>query len=400
MSTWETYPFPKTIVKTKIGRANQINSSEINSSGRFPVVDQGQAYIAGYSDDESKVIKNGLPVIIFGDHTRCFKYVDFPFILGGDGTKVLKPNGELFHPKFFYFSLLSLDIPSRGYNRHFTLLKEQKIPHPEFDEQKKISIVLSTGQRAIEQQERLIELTTELKKALMYKLFTEGLRGVPQKQTEIGPVPESWQVVPLEEVLIHKIVDGVHKTPNYIESGIPFITAKDIIDGEICFDECRYISAKAHEQLTRRVKPEKGDVLITKVGTVGNTAIIDFEQEFSIFVQIALLKPSYNMIVPEYLYWMLQSDAVQYEIMANAPQSTMKFIGVQKLAKVKIPCPSIQEQKEISEVLDAVKLKKKNSKAKRDKLTDLFRTLLHQLMTAQTRVHDLGELEDLTSKGV
>ena len=79
-----------------------------------------------------------------------------------------------------------------------SLLKKLLIPLPPLPEQRKIAGVLGVVQRAIEQQERLIALTTELKKALMQKLFTEGLRGEPQKQTEIGLVPESWEVVPLE----------------------------------------------------------------------------------------------------------------------------------------------------------------------------------------------------------
>jgi len=181
---WPCIEFPAAIEKAVVGRENQILSAEIEPSGRFPVVDQGQAFIAGYSNAEERVIREGLPLVIFGDHTRCLKYVDFPFILGADGTKVLKPRAELFDAKFFYFALLSLDIPNRGYNRHFTILKERKVPRPEKDEQRKIAGVLGLVERAMEQQKRLIVLTTELKKALLHQLFTQGLRGEPQKQTE------------------------------------------------------------------------------------------------------------------------------------------------------------------------------------------------------------------------
>jgi type I restriction enzyme S subunit len=185
--SWDCIEFAKAIRKAKIGRNQQIFSSDIKAIGRFPVVDQGQEFIAGYSDEEHKVVRDDLPLVIFGDHTRCVKYVDFPFIIGADGTKVLKPDTELFDPKFFYFAVLGLNVPNRGYNRHFSLLKEKFLPRPAKNEQRKIAAVLGVVQRAIEQQERLIGLTTELKKALLHKLFTEGLRGEPQKQTEIGP---------------------------------------------------------------------------------------------------------------------------------------------------------------------------------------------------------------------
>jgi type I restriction enzyme, S subunit len=80
-------------------------------------------------------------------------------------------------------------------------LSGAKVPLPPLPEQKKITHILSTVQRAIEVQERIIQTTSELKKALMHKLFTEGLRNEPQKQTEVGPVPESWEVVPLADVI-------------------------------------------------------------------------------------------------------------------------------------------------------------------------------------------------------
>jgi len=147
---WQEISFPDTLSKNRVGRNNQINASEIQPTGKYPVIDQGQDFIAGYCDDGTKVITDGLPLVIFGDHTRCFKYIDFPFILGADGTKVLKPKSELFDPKFYYFALLSLDIPSRGYNRHFSLLKEKKVPRPGFEEQRRIAHVLSTVHNAIE----------------------------------------------------------------------------------------------------------------------------------------------------------------------------------------------------------------------------------------------------------
>ncbi|MEI6568526.1 MAG: restriction endonuclease subunit S, partial [Verrucomicrobiota bacterium] len=159
MSDWATCAVPESLIKNKIGRQYQIPAKDIDEFGRFPVVDQGQEFIAGYCDDQSKVIDFDLPLIIFGDHTRCFKYVDFPFVLGADGTKVLLPKKELYDPRFYYFALLSLKLPSRGYNRHFKVLNECKIPLPPLPEQKKIAHILSTVQRAIEEQERIIQTT-------------------------------------------------------------------------------------------------------------------------------------------------------------------------------------------------------------------------------------------------
>ena len=177
MSAWSTCEVADSFAPTRVNRQHQIPAKDIAAEGAHPVIDQGQSFISGYCDKADKLIDFDLPLIIFGDHTRCFKFVDFPFVLGADGTKVLSPRRDLYDPKFYYYALLSLNLPSRGYNRHFKLLKEQKIPLPPLPEQKQIAHILTVTQRAIEAEERIIQTTTELKQALMQKLFSEGLRG-------------------------------------------------------------------------------------------------------------------------------------------------------------------------------------------------------------------------------
>jgi type I restriction enzyme S subunit len=115
----------------------QIKREDYQTDGEFPVVDQSQEFIAGYSDEDNLVYSGNLPVIVFGDHTRIFKYVDFKFIQGADGIKVIKPNEEIVTPKFFFYLMSKISVPSRGYNRHFSILKKQKyplIPKPKQDQ--------------------------------------------------------------------------------------------------------------------------------------------------------------------------------------------------------------------------------------------------------------------------
>ncbi|MBW4513382.1 MAG: hypothetical protein KME64_44040 [Scytonematopsis contorta HA4267-MV1] len=88
-------------------------------------------------------------------------------------------------------------------------------------------------------------------------------------------LPDSWCWAKLDE-LMKKIVDGTHHTPTYIKNGIPFLSVKDIRDGQIFFQQCKYISQEEHEQLSQRCHPEYGDLLITKSGTIGRCAIIWF----------------------------------------------------------------------------------------------------------------------------
>ena len=251
--SWPSIGFPEAVRKTKVGREKQILSADIQPSGRFPVVDQGQAFIAGYSDVEKRVIRDDLPMVIFGDHTRCVKYVDFPFILGADGTRVLKPKEDLFDPKFFYYAVLSLDIPNRGYNRHFTVLKEKTVPRPDKGEQRKIAAVLGVVQRSIEQQERLLQLTTELKKTLLHQLFTQGLRGEPKKETDIGLMPQSWNPIPLGaccDILSGPLsyTDFLKMTPSDEDDAVECMGVK-VSDMNLPGNESRFVTANQVKRL-------------------------------------------------------------------------------------------------------------------------------------------------------
>ena len=116
---------------------NQIQSKDVLKDGKIPVVSQGQNLIDGYSNETEKVINN-IPVIMFGDHTRNVKYIDFPFIIGADGTKFFKP--ILCNKYYIYYliTFISLKLRNRGYARHYSLLKEEWLPLPPLAEQKRI----------------------------------------------------------------------------------------------------------------------------------------------------------------------------------------------------------------------------------------------------------------------
>jgi type I restriction enzyme S subunit len=115
----------------------KVLSSEVVASGRFPVVDQGQLFVRGYTNNEESVIRIPGPVVIFGDHTRELKYIDFDFVAGADGTKVLRPTGV--NERYFYWCLRNFRLESRGYARHYQLLLEQAFPLAPFAEQGRIA---------------------------------------------------------------------------------------------------------------------------------------------------------------------------------------------------------------------------------------------------------------------
>ena len=137
---WKWRAFP-VAVKNISAKSYQIKSSEVLRDGALPVVSQSKQRIDGYSNNKSKAIPTELlPIVIFGDHTRVTKYVNFPFIVGADGTKLLRPIHEDLTPEFLYFfvQFMSQQIRDRGYSRHFQFLKSTFVPIPPKQEQIRI----------------------------------------------------------------------------------------------------------------------------------------------------------------------------------------------------------------------------------------------------------------------
>jgi type I restriction enzyme, S subunit len=213
---WRVVRFDQAIARAT--RVPKVKQSDYQPIGLVPIIDQGQSFIAGYTDKVSPY-KDNLPVIVFGDHTRVLKFVDFPFVAGADGTQVLIPDSTLFDPLFVYYALSTIEIPSRGYNRHFSLLRESSLPLPPLDEQRAIASVLRTVQRAKEATEGVIAALRELKKSLMQHLFTYGPVPVTERErvalqeSEIGPLPAHWRVVRLGEVA--EVRGGTAFPPEY-----------------------------------------------------------------------------------------------------------------------------------------------------------------------------------------
>lgn len=143
------------------------------AEGRFPVVDQGQQLVAGFSDDAKLLCKVPAPVIVFGDHTRALKYIDFPFVMGADGVKVLRVR-EGWDPKFVFHCLRFCDIPSAGYSRHFKFLKEVRLPQPPLDEQRRIGAILDQAGALRDKRRQALAHLDDLTQSLFLDMFEEG----------------------------------------------------------------------------------------------------------------------------------------------------------------------------------------------------------------------------------
>jgi len=174
-SKWHEAEYKNTLSSIS-AKKYQINSSEYLSEGKYPVVDQGKQLVIAYSNEKHKVLscpKDG--VIIFGDHTRELKYIDFDFVVGADGTQVLTAINNN-STRFVYYQLGMKQIPNTGYNRHFIFVKEMSFLLPPLSEQIAIAEVLSTADHEIDLHNRQLEELKLQKKALMQLLLTGMVR--------------------------------------------------------------------------------------------------------------------------------------------------------------------------------------------------------------------------------
>lgn len=159
-------------------------------------------------------------------------------------------------------------------------------------------------------------------------------------------LPNGWEWVRLNE-LCSQITDGVHSTPAYTLTGIPFLSVNNLKDNKISFEGCKRISPVEHQQLIKRCKPEQGDVLLGKVGSIGVCDVIATEAEFSIFVQLALIKPLQKFVNSYYIKQSLLSETVKEQIFSGSAGSALQYIGIGKIQMLVIPLPPLEEQKRI-----------------------------------------------------
>ncbi len=202
------------------------------------------------------------------------------------------------------------------------------------------------------------------------------------KRTEIGIIPVDWSIDKLSN-LTDKITDGTHKTPTYMEEGIPFLRITDIQKSEINWNHVKYVSQDEHNELIKRCKPEKGDILYSKNGTIGIPKIIDWDKEFSIFVSLCLIKIKkdsdklYNKFLEKYL----GSDSCLNQIRLRAKQGTVTNLHLEEIRELAIPLPTIKEQQKISVILSSLDEKIENADNLIEKTKELKKGLMKMLLT-------------------
>jgi len=184
---WSLASFANTFDDTTAGN-EKLQSSQFLKAGKIAVVDQGQSQIAGYSDDVSIAYRGKLPAIVFGDHTRIFKFIDHPFVLGADGVRVLTPKPKV-NPLFAFWHCKLLNIPSAGYSRHFKYLKEKSFICPDEALQNRFSDLTQTVMSQIAVLEKAAAKVEQIFSVLLDNAFS-------------GQLTAKWREAHMKELLV------------------------------------------------------------------------------------------------------------------------------------------------------------------------------------------------------
>ncbi len=344
----------------------KLNTSEYLVDGKYPIVDQGKNKIVGYTNNDAAVLYN-LPAVIFGDHTKEVKFINFPFAVGADGVKILDSDElEKTYLKFVIENAVKY-LPDLGYSRYFSELKNVVIAFPSKAEQKAIAKILSTVDAVIHTTEILIAQKELRKKWLMQQLLTGKKRlkefGGEWKKLGAGDVFKS-------------------------------VTKKGFADEEL-------LSATQDRGMIPRTMLE-GRVTMPTTGTegfklveVGDFVISlrSFQGGLEYSYYRGLVSPAYTVLKPKkpineefYKQYFKSYDFIGHLAIAVIGIRDGKQISYDDFCTVKIPYPSIEEQTAIAQVLQAADKEISLLKLKAEKLREKKKGLMQQLLTGKIRV--------------
>jgi len=324
----------------KVPKQKQVKSKDYHSSGKYPIVSQEKELISGYWDDESYLFKHGKPVIIFGDHTKEIKYIDFDFVVGADGTQILSPKDDI-NAKFFYYALLATPIRTLGYARHFKLLKQKSFLIPPLPEQRAIVARLDSAFAQIDS----LKANAEKQLSEARKLF--------QKALEEAMTPkEGWEEKTLKEVSQIAGDYGLNVSSKPFD-GIRYLRITDITDwGDLNDDK---VSAKVDSD-KKQEELEEGDILFARTGaTVGKTLV--YRKEFGECLYAGYLiryRLKKDCVLPRYMHYITHSKEYYDWVSTNQEAAAQPNISARKYNLLPIHYPSLETQHSIVAHLDSL----------------------------------------------
>lgn len=282
-------------------------------------------------------------------------------------------------PDYLYYALKSalLELQSKTHGstmKHVVRgdFEGTQIYLPALSEQRHIVDLLSRADGIVRLRREAQKKAQQLTPALFLDMF-----GDPQSNTQ------KHQVVPLN-TLCHKIVDGTHKTPAYVSSGIPFVTVKNIVTGQIDLSDTKFISEREHLELIKRANPEPGDILVSKDGTIGLPCLVQTDRVFSIFVSVALLKVRHDLVDSAFLASQFKTGGVQKQIRDGTRGVAIRHLHLRDFKTLQMILPPLPLQREFRHRVTEIRALEGQQDAALVKAEATFNSLLARMFSADS----------------
>lgn len=250
----------------------------------------------------------------------------------------------------------------QGQNIDYEKLSRSVIPLPPLEEQNAIVRFLDYTDRRIKRyiraKQKLIKLLEEEKQAIIHQAVTRGLNpDVPMKPSRVewlGEFPYDWEILPLKRWVSTKITDGPHETPVFYDDGVPFLSAESMVNGHFDFNHKRgYISFEAHDIYTKKCHPRLNDIFMCKSGaTTGKVAIVETNQDFSVWSPLALIRVDKSRVLPHLLYFILQSNYIQSQIQTTWSYGTQPNLSMAAMERILVAIPPFDQQLNLLDYLN------------------------------------------------
>ena len=304
--------------------------------GKYEIVQQGNEPIIGYAKGSPCFDYEN--TVIFGDHTLSLYKPKKPFFVATDGVRIIKGRYNL-NGNYLLILLEKYKPQSEGYKRYYSILSDKHCYLiSNRSEQTQIGKFFSNLDNLITLQKRKCDKLILLKKAMLEQMFPKGKKSIPE--IRFKGFNDDWEERKLGEVA--DVYDGTHQTPKYTDSGVKFVSVENITT----LETTKFISQVAYDKEYSKKQAEKGDVLMTRIGNIGTTKVIETEEPLAYYVTLALLKP--KQINSDFLTWLISSPEVQRDIwMRTLHIAFPKKINLGEINQVELMIPNISEQQKI-----------------------------------------------------
>ncbi len=331
---------------TTITPPKKLQTTEYQQSGQFPIIDQSPKDICGWTDDESALVDADFPVVVFGDHSCVVKLAESSFAQGADGIKILAPADDI-DGRFLFLSLEANPVEQKGYNRHFSDLKEKLIPFPlkASGEQQKIADCLSSLDDLIRAEGARLGALKDHKRALMQRLFPRPGETTPRLRFPEFRKAGPWEVKRLGEVC------EINPTGADLPERFVYIDLESVEAGELVHR--KIISREGAPSRAQRVL-SPGDIVFQMVRPYQKNNLLFSLKDGEHYVASTGYAQLRAYGSAEFLFQLIHTDPYVAAVLEKCTGSNYPAINSSDLSEIHVHVPSLAEQQKIAECLTAL----------------------------------------------